>query len=45
LADREIKLLVKDWHNHGAEEDMNQIMGEMEMKAMEKQCHNSMWSN
>ena len=36
LTDGEIKMLVKDWHDKRAEEDLNQTTVEMEMKAMEK---------
>jgi hypothetical protein len=36
LTDGEIKLLVKDWHDQRAEEELNQTTVEMEMKAMEK---------
>ncbi len=36
LTDGEIKLLVKEWHNKRAEEDLNALMVLMEMKAMEK---------
>ena len=43
LTDKEIKLLVKDWHNQRAEEDLNQTTVEMEMKAMERRWNNSMW--
>ena len=45
LPDGEIKLLVKDWHNQRAEEEINQTTVKMEMKAMEKRWHNSTWSN
>ena len=40
LTDGEIKTLVKDWHDKRAEEDLNQITVEMEMKAMEKTLAN-----
>ena len=36
LTDREINMLVKDWHDKRAEEDLNQTTVEMEMKAMER---------
>ena len=36
LTDGEIKMPGKDWHNKRAEEDLNQTMMEMEMKATEK---------
>ena len=36
LTDREIKSLVRDWHNRRTGEELNHVMIEMEMKAMEK---------
>jgi len=36
LTDGEIKMLVKDWLDKRAEEDLNQTTVKMEMKAMEK---------
>jgi hypothetical protein len=36
LTDREIKSLVRDWHNRRTEEELNHVTIEMEMKAMEK---------
>jgi hypothetical protein len=36
LTDGEIKLLVKEWHDKRAEEDLNALTVSMEMKAMEK---------
>ncbi len=35
LSDREIKLLVKEWHNTRTELELNEAMVRMEMKAME----------
>ncbi len=35
-TDREIKSLVRDWHNRRTGEELNHVMIEMEMKAMEK---------
>ncbi len=36
LTDGEIKLLVKEWRDKRAEEDLNALTVSMEMKAMEK---------
>jgi hypothetical protein len=36
LADREIKSLVKEWHDNRPEEELNALTVAMEMKAMEK---------
>jgi hypothetical protein len=36
LTDREIKSLVKEWHANSPEEELNALMVEMVMKAMEK---------
>jgi hypothetical protein len=36
LTDGEIELLVKEWHDKRAEEDLNALTVAMEMKAMEK---------
>jgi hypothetical protein len=33
---REIKSLVKDWHDRRSEEELNHVSVKMEMKAMEK---------
>jgi hypothetical protein len=36
LTDREVKSLVKDWHDRRSEKELNQESVEIEMKAMEK---------
>ncbi len=36
LTDREIKSLVKDWHDRRSEGELNHVSVKMEMKAMEK---------
>ncbi len=36
LTDREIKSLVKDWHDRRSVEELNHVSVEMEMKAKEK---------
>ncbi len=36
LTDREIKSLVKEWHDNRPEEELNALTVAMEMKAMEK---------
>ena len=36
LTEGEIKLLVKDWHDQRTEKNLNQVMVEMDMHAMEK---------
>ncbi len=35
LADAEVKMLVKDWHDKRTEGDLNQAVADWEMKAME----------
>ncbi len=45
LTDKEIKLLVKEWHDKRAEEDLNALAVAMEMKAMEKKLTNIMWNS
>jgi hypothetical protein len=40
LTDREIKSLVRDWHDRRTEEKLNHVLVEMEMKAMEKKLAN-----
>ncbi len=36
LTDREIKSLIKEWHDNRPEEELNALMVAMEIKAMEK---------
>jgi hypothetical protein len=36
LTNREIKSLVKDWHDRRSEEELNHVSVKIEMKAMEK---------
>jgi hypothetical protein len=36
LTDREIKFLVKEWHDKRSKEELNNLMVAMEIKAMEK---------
>ncbi len=36
MTGREIKLLVKEWHDKRSEEELNALMVAMEIKAMEK---------
>ncbi len=36
MTDRDIKSLVKEWHDKRAEEDLNALTVSMEMKAMKK---------
>ncbi len=39
LTDREIKSLVKEWHDNRPEEELNALTVVMEMKAMEKKLN------
>ena len=39
LTDREIKSLVREWHDMQTEEELNQATVEMEVRAMEKKLH------
>jgi len=36
LTDKEIKTLVKEWHDHRVEEELNQETVEREIRSMEK---------
>jgi hypothetical protein len=39
LTDREIKSLVRDWHDKRSEKELNQESVEMEMRAMEREIN------
>ena len=45
LTDREIKSLVKEWHDNRPEEELKALTVAMEMKAMERKLKNILWNS